>query len=81
MAVWANMSQGRRNPIAGNRSESIIGAQTNLKLQGRIAMAVTVAVWALSWPASLRMASNATVAKPQGNPWVKYSRQSSTRRA
>jgi uncharacterized membrane protein YeaQ/YmgE (transglycosylase-associated protein family) len=41
-----------------------------------MASATTVAVSARPWPASLRMASSAMVAKPQGNPWQKYSRQS-----
>ena len=68
---WAMMIHGRRMPREGNRMVSIIGAQKNLKVQGRIAMPPTVASCSLLWPASLRADSRATVAKPQGNPWAK----------
>jgi hypothetical protein len=45
-----------------------------------MAIATTVAVSALLWPASLRVASSAIVANPQGKPWQKYSRHSSVAR-
>ncbi len=67
----ANAIHGRRWPRDGKRNESMTGPQMNLKVQGRMASATTVAVSALPWPAWLSVASRAMVANPQGKPWQK----------
>jgi len=51
---WAKITQGRRRPIARKVQRSIKGPASNLKLQGRLAMAINEAMAAGLSPASAR---------------------------